>query len=109
MAKQFDKPLGQELTEYQEVERDEMDFDPQTGKAEIKKAKKRLPYKVIYTKASPKPFSCKDGEHVWEMIDRHKHIAKCRNCRKYRFLRAVYETISPEGHIVDRETQRLID
>ena len=64
---------------------------------------------VRYTKAPKHHFSCADGKHVWEMIDRHRHLAKCKNCPKYRFLRAVYERIDKKGQIRDRDTNVVID
>lgn len=107
MAKKFDKPLGEIVTEYREVEQSAYVVD-KDGQIREEKIKRRIPEQVIYTKAKPKFFTCKSGEHVWEMIDRHQYLASCRNCPKHRYLRADRETIK-DGHIVERETGRVID
>jgi hypothetical protein len=105
----FSKPLNQVITEYHEVERDVFEVNGETGEVNIKRVKDKIPIKTIYTKATSKKFTCGEGKHYWTMIDRHRHVAKCKHCRKHRYLRAVYEKIDGQGHIVDRETGELID
>ncbi|MBC7076727.1 MAG: hypothetical protein H5T92_00205 [Synergistales bacterium] len=109
----FDKPLDQDIVETREVVRREMVPDGTnpdgTPRFKIQTVKESVEEVVRYTKAPKKHFGCGDGKHVWEMIDRHRHIAKCKNCPKHRFLRAVYERIDEEGHIRDRETDTIID
>lgn len=109
MSKPFPKPLDTVIEETQEVERNIFKFNPETQKVDVERVKEQVPIKTIYTKAKPRQFTCPDGQHEWYMADRHTHTAKCRKCPKVRFLRAIYETISPEGHIIDRETRQLID
>jgi len=109
MKEDYPFKLDTPITEYQEVERNVYRLDPETQQATVERVKEKVPVTTIYTKAEPRFFTCPDGKHVWYMLDTHKHVAKCRKCQKARFLRAVYETISPEGHIIDRETKRVID
>jgi hypothetical protein len=109
----FPHPLDTDIVEEQEIERQQIvpDGQDEFGRLRFKTEKVKEKVQVItrYTKAEPKFLSCKDGHHHWEMIDRHKHIAKCKDCPKHRFLRAVYETIDKDGHIVDRDTNMIID
>jgi len=109
----FDKPLDQDIVETREVVRREMVPDGTnpdgTPRFKIQTVQEAVEEVVRYTMAPKKPFACAKGQHVWEMIDRHRHIAKCQRCPKHRFLRAVYEYIDPEGHIRDRDTHALID
>lgn len=106
-------PLDQDIVEEQEIEREAIvpDGHDENGNLRFKvdKVKEKVQVVTRYTKAEPKFFSCKDGTHHWEMIDRHKHIAKCRNCSKHRFLRAAYEYIDKDGHLRNRDTHALID
>lgn len=109
----FDRPLDTDLIEEREVERLAIIPDGRnpdgTPRFKVDTVKEKVQERVRYTKATPKPFSCKDGKHRWKMVDRHQHLAACTKCLKRRFLRAAYETIDREGHIIDRETKRIID
>ena len=114
MARQFDKPLDTDLVEEQEVEYTAVVPTGETGADgnpafKTEQIKERVSIKTRYTKATPHVMSCRDGNHCWEMIDRHKHLAACAHCTKRRFLRAVYEAITPDGHLIDRDTGRIID
>ena len=110
----FPKPLDQDLIEEQEVENQvitptgETDADG-TPKFKIERVKEKVEIITRYTRAVPRFFSCKEGTHKWVMVDRHKHIAKCATCPKHRYLRAAYETIDPDGHLIDRDTRTIID
>ena len=114
MSDRFDKLLDTDLLETQEVEvpaitqTGELDQDG-NPRFKIEKVKERVEVKTRYTKATPKPFTCATGKHVWIMADRHRHIAACTKCSKRQFLRAAYEAITPDGHIIDRDTGTLID
>lgn len=109
MKKTFDKPLDQIVNEEREVERLSFEIDPDTGSVTPKTVTQTIVEPTIYTRAKKRFFSCADGKHSWFMADRHRHIAKCRKCSKHRFLRAPYERINKDGHIVDRDTGDIID
>ena len=110
---EFDKPLDTDIIEEREVERSVIvpDGKDESGRSRFRfgTVKDKVQETVRYTRAEPKPFSCKDGHHHWQMIDTHKHIAKCSNCTKHRVLRAAFEFVDSAGHLVDRDTNTLID
>lgn len=109
MKKQYPFKLDQIVNEEREVERLSFEIDSDTGSVTPKTVTQTIVEPTIYTRAKKKFFSCADGHHSWHMADRHRHIAKCRKCTKHRMLRAVYERIDDDGHIVDRDTGTLID
>ncbi len=106
---EFKKPVGEWIDEYQEVEKLDFIIDEANKTIKPKLTTKKVPIKTQYLKTTESSIDCGNMNHNYYMLDRHKHIAKCRNCAKHRFLRAVYETINSEGHIIDRKTKLLID
>ena len=113
MTDKYPFKLDQDIIEKREVTRPAVVQDGNnpdgTPNFKIDQVTETVEEVVRYTKAPKRHFACGDGKHVWEMIDRHRHLAKCRNCPKHRFLRAVYERIDQEGHIRDRDTNTIID
>ena len=108
MPKKFDKPLNREIEEEREVIYPKFSFG-KDGKPKLEQGTKVIKERVKYVEmGGARKFSCNDGQHQYFMLDRHKHIAKCENCTKHRYLRAAYETIK-FGHIIDRETNTIID
>ncbi len=114
MSDRFDKPLDTDLLETQEVEAPtitqsgELDQDGKS-RFKIERQTEKVEIKTRYTRATPKFFTCATGAHHWVMIDKHRHIAACGKCQKRRFLRAVYEAITSDGHIVNRDSGTLLD
>lgn len=106
-------PLDTDIIEEKEIERQAVVPDGKnpdgTLRFKVDTVKEKVQITTRYTKATPKFFSCKDGHHHWQMIDRHKHIAGCTECPKRRFLRAVYDYIDQDGHLRDRDTKAIID
>lgn len=107
----FPKPLDQWVDEEVEVPVMTAVHDRRGNIVGIKQSTAKRKVKTIYTKAEPRAVACAQGKHNWFMKDRHKHIAACKNpgCTKHRYLRAIFETIDKEGHIIDRDTKQIID
>lgn len=84
-AKDFNKPLGQWIEEDTVVKG--LDFDPKTKTVSVQD--KIVKTKTMYIHAPKDKLRCKDGEHVFAVVDKHKYIFQCKNCR---FSRKVYPT-----------------
>jgi hypothetical protein len=106
----FDKPINEDVVEYQDVDAIEVQMDPDTKKAVLKKVIHKVPITVRYSrKDDPVKMSCKEGSHFWEVIDRNKHIIACKNCPKRRFVRRAFEKVDKDGHFIDIATGTIID
>lgn len=102
----LDTPIEEEI----EVERPVpvLSDDKKSATVELRTVKTKV--KTVYTETTEKPFMCGLRKHNWEMVDRHKYIAKCmnNNCMKVRILSPMVHTIK-DGHIVSRYTKEIID
>lgn len=104
----FDKPLGEWIEEEHEVPIMEGKFE--NGKlVGVQQGTTTRKVKTMYSKVTPQKFSCKDGTHLWRMLDKGRGVAKCQNCTKHRFLRAPFDFIDKEGALRNRDTGELID
>jgi hypothetical protein len=103
----FDKPIGEWISE--EVDVAVIEPVIKDGKVVgVHHATKKVPQRTMYTKASESKVDCGDKQHDWYIPDRHNHVAFCRNCKKRRFIRAVYERVI-DGKILNRDTSEQID
>ncbi len=110
MSDDFKKPLDQYIDEHVEVERPTADYNPRTKTIEnfrMEKVKVSVPTR--YTKSSQYASICPNRQHSWHMIDKHRHIAACKQCVKRRFIHVAYECINSEGHLVDRDSGIRLD
>lgn len=105
----FDKPLDQDIMEPQNIDREVVELDPDSRTFKRVKVTEQVMIKTRYTKASTSKLTCKAGTHFFKMIDRHKYIAGCRDCKKHHILRPDRETIDKNGHIINRQTKEILD
>lgn len=76
-AKDFKKPLGQWTEEEVPVER--ISYDPRRKTfSKITEMEKR---KVMYVHAPKVKYRCKSGEHIFKVVDIHRYLFNCINCR----------------------------
>lgn len=107
-AKDFKKPLGQWTEEEVPVER--YSYDPE--KKRITRTTEMEKRKVMYIHAPKEKYRCKEGEHVFIVVDTHKYIFRCINCRynrqvyptTYRFVRASEDPHNKTGYLIHKVT-----
>jgi len=109
-AKEFRKNnpnvrLG-EFTE-EDVPIEKIKFDPDTKKLSIvTQIEKR---KVMYIEAPKEKIRCRDGEHIFKVVDKHRYIFTCTNPGCH-YSRIVYpSTYKFEGgKLIHRVTGKVI-
>lgn len=104
---EFTKPTDEWIEEPKEVEYEAVVIG-EDGKPKKEKVKYIEYEKVKYIKAPKAFFSCANGKHNYFMFDRERHIAKCKNCSRHKFLFASSQTIK-DGKIVDRFSGQVFD
>jgi hypothetical protein len=70
------------------------------GKISLEKKTKKTIQKVIYTQGITEKLSCRDSDHFFVMLDKHRYIAKCIHCTLHRKIYPVTHNIV-DGKIVE--------
>lgn len=80
-------------------------FDPETKSVSM--VTKMEKQKTMYIDAPKEKIRCKDGEHVFKVVDIHRYIFSCINCR---YSRQVYPStyLFKDGKLIHRITHKVI-
>ncbi len=104
----FPKKLGEWIEEEKEVEMMVPILDAKGRVSGMEKQKQVVKQKVQYSQAIDQKIDCGTRKHYWTIPDSHVHTAFCRDCKKRRFIRAVYEKVV-DGKFLNRDTGQHID
>ncbi len=83
-----------------------VEYDPNTKKATV--ADKVEQRKVQYVHAPLKKYRCKNGEHIFKVLDRSRYIFGCTKCQYSRLAYPTTFKITPEGYMIDMRTNTRV-
>jgi hypothetical protein len=98
MEEKFDKPIGEWIEEDVQVLKHKFDLE----KKRVVSVYEMEKQKTMYINAPKEKYRCKNGEHEFVCIDKHKYIFSCTKCQ---FCRKVY----PTKYMYNSKTKKLID
>lgn len=102
-AKDFPKPLGEFIDEDVPVKK--FQYDPNTRR--IFSSYQMEKQKVMYIDAPKEKHRCKDGDHLFHVINPRKGIFSCSKCP---YSRQVYPTTYKfiKGQLIHRVTGKVV-
>jgi hypothetical protein len=103
-AKDFPLPLNEWTTENVQVTK--LDYDEKNNKMRVIDTLEER--RVKYVHAPKEKFRCRNGDHVFRVVDKGRYIFSCKKCQ---YSKVVYPTtyrVTPEGHIIHLQTGNRI-
>jgi len=100
----FPHKLGKWITK--EIPVEKIDIDPETGVAS--KATHIEKLKVKYMDVPRKKHRCKEGEHIFRVLDKSRYIFGCKRCQYSRQVYPGVYRLTSKGHLIHVETNKRI-
>jgi|ERR1035437_647725 hypothetical protein len=105
----FDRPINEWQNEKVEIPVITPEINSKGQVTGMKQGVRVATQKTLYSHVGePQRISCNDKQHNYTVPDPHIHEAICGNCKKRKFIRAVYEMVK-DGKILNRDTGEQID